>query len=154
MKGAYALVIELRHNTSLDIKSLGNIELKQGTLVYVGSAMGMGSTSLQNRIRRHFREKKTIHWHIDHLLAKASLIMAIWSESITPAECDIAHSLDNNESFEPSVKGFGSSDCRSGCFTHLFRYIGERKVEVVLSNVFGDLSLAPKQTSDGELRDT
>ena len=154
MKGAYALVLQLNSKIDLHIKSLGSLEFKPGILVYVGSAMGTGSTNLRNRIKRHFRKEKTIHWHIDHLLSRATLIMAIWSESQTPAECRIAQSLSSSKFFEPTVRGFGSSDCRSGCFTHLFRYIGTQRVEEVISKVFEDLSLTPMKTMNGNLQDT
>jgi len=64
------------------IKSLGEILFEPGLWVYVGSAMGSGSTSLENRLGRHFRKEKTIYWHIDYLLdSDAKIIEAIWAES-------------------------------------------------------------------------
>jgi Uri superfamily endonuclease len=152
LKGAYVLVIRVDSDVFLHIKSLGHLKIESGILAYVGSAMGSGSTNLENRIRRHFRSEKTIHWHIDHLLAtKSSLTMAVWSESNEPAECRIAERISKSSLFEPSAKGFGASDCKSKCYSHLYRYKGEDSAKEHLCKIFRELGLSPHVTTNGEL---
>ncbi|MHA1950564.1 MAG: DUF123 domain-containing protein [Candidatus Thorarchaeota archaeon] len=59
MKGAYVLIIEISETVDIQIQSLGNVSFQPGSWIYVGSAMGAGSTNLENRIKRHFRSEKT-----------------------------------------------------------------------------------------------
>jgi Uri superfamily endonuclease len=152
LKGAYVLIIRIDSDVSLHIKSLGHLKIDAGILTYVGSAMGSGSTNMENRIRRHFRSEKTIHWHIDHLLAtESSLTMAVWSESKEPAECRIVERISESSLFEPSVKGFGASDCKNKCYSHLYRYKGEGSVKEHLNKIFRELGLSPHVTTNGEL---
>ena len=71
MKGSYILVICLHENIIIQIGSLGKILFSKGYYLYIGSALGnSGSSTLRNRVKRHFlssMNKKT-HWHIDYLL--------------------------------------------------------------------------------------
>ncbi|MGY5858988.1 MAG: GIY-YIG nuclease family protein [Candidatus Thorarchaeota archaeon] len=152
MRGAYVLIIDLKEVRSFHIKSLGNLTFEKGTWLYIGSAMGNGSTSLENRIRRHFRSEKTIHWHIDHLLkSDASIRNSIWSESSEPVECDIAKSIEQMENIYPGPKGFGASDCKNKCFTHLYHSQIESCLEEQIQSVFSKLKLEPRITQDGNL---
>jgi Uri superfamily endonuclease len=150
MRGAYVLIIDLKQNRLLKLKSLGNLSIDKGTWIYVGSAMGMGSTNLENRIRRHFRSEKTIHWHIDHLLDSDSKIRAsIWSESSSPVECAIVKSIDKMVDVNPGPRGFGSSDCKQKCWTHLYQAQVSNGLEKKIQDVFKNLKLEPKITYDG-----
>ena len=152
MRGAYVLIIDLHENLSFRLKSLGDLSFDKGTWVYVGSAMGMGSTSLENRLRRHFRSEKTIHWHIDHLLDSGSNIRAaIWSESSSPVECEIAKNIDILEGINTGPKGFGASDCKQKCGTHLFHSEIGNGLEKKIQDVFKKLNLEPRITQDGSL---
>ncbi|MBE0525347.1 MAG: GIY-YIG nuclease family protein [Candidatus Thorarchaeota archaeon] len=152
MRGVYILIIDLKQTLSFQLKSLGNLSFEKGTWIYVGSAMGIGSTSLENRIRRHFRSEKTIHWHIDHLLNSDSKIRcSIWSESSGPVECDIAKSIEQLDNVYPGPKGFGASDCKKKCFTHLFYSKIESNLEKKIHSIFAKQKLKPKVTQDGYL---
>ncbi len=152
MRGAYVLIIDIHENISLRFKSLGNLSFDKGTWVYVGSAMGMGSTSLENRIHRHFRSEKTIHWHIDHLLDSGSTIRtAIWSESSYPVECEIVSSINILDDIHPGPRGFGASDCKQKCGTHLFHSTIGKGLEKKIQDVFRKLNLDPRITQDGSL---
>jgi len=152
MRGAYALIINLHEDLSLSFKSLGDLSFQKGTWVYVGSAMGMGSTNLENRIHRHFRSEKTIHWHIDHLLeSDANIRAAIWSESSSPVECDIAKKIEILDDILPGPKGFGASDCKQKCGTHLFHSKISNGLERKIQDVFRKLKLDPRITQDGSL---
>lgn len=147
MRGAYVLIIDLIENVSFQLKSIGELSFEKGTWIYVGSAMGLGSTSLENRIRRHFRSEKTIHWHIDHLLKSNSKIRAvIWSESTTPVECNIAKSMAQMENIDPGPKGFGASDCKQKCWTHLYHSKVKSGLEEKMQMMFTGLNLDPRIT--------
>ena len=152
MRGAYVLIIDLDEIVSFNLKSLGSLSFGKGTWTYVGSAMGMGSTSLENRISRHFRSEKTIHWQIDHLLDSDSKIRSsIWSESSSPVECAIAKSIDKMVNVNPGPRGFGASDCKQKCWTHLYHAKIGKGLEKEIQYVFRSLKLEPKITYDGIL---
>jgi len=107
---------------------------------------------LENRIARHFRSEKTIHWHIDHLLKSDTKIRSsIWSESSEPVECDIAKSIEQMDDIYLGPKGFGASDCKNKCFTHLYQSKIESGLEEKIIGVFTKLNLKPKVTQDGNL---
>ena len=152
MKGAYTLIIDLEKDLSFSLKTLGDLSFEKGTWIYIGSAMGNGSTSLENRIRRHFRSEKTIHWHIDHLLKSNSRIRsAIWAESSTHIECDIAKSIEQMKNISPGPRGFGASDCKKKCWTHLSHSKIENGLEKKIQSVFTKLLLKPRMSQDGNL---
>ncbi|MBU4245420.1 MAG: GIY-YIG nuclease family protein [Nanoarchaeota archaeon] len=65
MKGIYCLVIRLEKDARIRIGSLGELFFEKGSYVYVGSAMN----GLENRIARHLRYEKKLHWHIDYMLS-------------------------------------------------------------------------------------
>ncbi|MFX1560170.1 MAG: DUF123 domain-containing protein [Promethearchaeota archaeon] len=152
MRGVYVLVIRIKQPITIQIRSKRMIEFESGIWVYVGSAMGTGSTSLENRLERHFRKNKTIHWHIDYLLDEDSEIeKAIWAQTTSHLECDLAKSLTSYDAFKIGPKGFGSSDCKSGCVAHIFKYQNGKEVDSVLNSVFVKLGLQFQTTMDGQL---
>ncbi|TFG34412.1 DUF123 domain-containing protein [Candidatus Thorarchaeota archaeon] len=129
---------------------MGNFLLDSGSWVYIGSAMGEGSTSLENRIRRHFRHQKKIYWHIDHLLnLYVQLKAAVWAESSEAIECLISKQLEENRGFTSGPKGFGASDCKRGCNTHLYHSRNHNNVEDVIMDVFRRLRMIPEVTYNG-----
>ncbi|MFX1481705.1 MAG: DUF123 domain-containing protein [Promethearchaeota archaeon] len=152
MKGAYALVIEIERPIKVRIKSLGVVSFGAGSWVYVGSAMGRTSTSLERRIERHFRSQKSVYWHIDHLLAeKVHLAKAVWAESVEHVECDIAQLMQGREEFEVGPLKFGASDCRRGCKSHIFRISTKESEDDIVKDVFKTLGLHGLITADGRL---
>lgn len=141
MKGAYALVLQIPHVLNVNVGRLGALEFERGMWVYVGSAMGEGSTSLENRLQRHFSNDKSIFWHIDRILASgATSLCAIWTESNEKIECQISEALIRSSEFQSGPKGFGSSDCISGCESHLFHYRGGLNVVDSLQKIFKQLN--------------
>ena len=54
IRGAYALVLRLAHETRLDIATLGRPLLPAGLYLYAGSAWGPGG--IRARVRRHLRQ--------------------------------------------------------------------------------------------------
>jgi len=136
--GTYILVVALERDTRLTIGSLGGHDLRAGYYLYVGSALN----GLRSRLSRHLRPEKKRHWHIDYLLAIASVCEIWYMESPERHECAWAEALRWSGVVEPAAPGFGSSDCR--CGTHLF-YSAERpSVEtafMMASTAEGSMSL-------------
>ncbi|MFW9794566.1 MAG: DUF123 domain-containing protein [Candidatus Thorarchaeota archaeon] len=152
MKGAYVLIIRIEKDVNVQIKSLGRVTFQAGTWVYVGSAMGDGSTSLENRIKRHFSSDKTIYWHIDYLLDKeVKLQKVFWAQSSTHSECDIAQQIQSRTEFQEGPRHFGSSDCQKECAAHLFGFNDVDSVEDVIEDVFKQVSLHPSISTDGQI---
>jgi len=111
MNGAYLLVMELPEHTTIMLGKQGRIHFEKGWYVYVGSALN----GLDQRIQRHLRREKKIHWHIDYLLPLTKNISVYFKENNQKEECAIASCFERNFS---SIPGFGCSDCT--CASHLF----------------------------------
>lgn len=121
-RGAYCLVIRLDAEREATIGRLGRLRFAKGYYVYCGSAM----RGLAARIARHQRRKKTLHWHIDYLLAlpAARLITAIPYPSNQRRECALNQAMQRWPGATIPVPGFGSSDCACGCPAHLTYFEG------------------------------
>ena len=133
LKGVYTLVIEIPTTLDIKIGSMGNQTFERGFWVYVGSAQGIASTSLERRLQRHHRKEKKIHWHIDFLLdSKVNLVDAYWSETDRNRECDLVSNMLESKKFRPGPWRFGASDCKKGCFAHLLYY-------TIKGNPIGDI---------------
>jgi len=111
MKGSYILLIELKKDILAPIGKLGIKHFSKGYYVYVGSALN----GLEQRIQRHLRRQKKMHWHIDYFLKHAEIKNVFYKESNIREECKIAKTL---ESALSPIPGFGCSDCK--CKSHFF----------------------------------
>jgi Uri superfamily endonuclease len=110
----YQLHIELRRRARIEIGRLGRHVLAAGRYVYTGSAC----RGMEARIRRHLSRDKTPHWHIDYLLLHpAARVVAV--RRFRAPECQVNR---RGTGIIP-VPGFGATDCRAGCGSHL-RYLG------------------------------
>jgi len=127
MKGTYPLVIKLYKDASITVGKLGVIYFKKGYYVYIGSA----SNGLQQRIQRHLRTYKKIHWHIDYFLPYTEIVNIFYKENTRKEECKIARLFKKNFI---NIPGFGCSDC--SCKSHLFH--GHLKE---LSQIANDLQM-------------
>ena len=107
---SYQLFINLSQNIEIQIGKLGLFSFPKGTYVYTGSA----KRNIDTRITRHLSKDKNLHWHIDYLLTNehTKIIKVIKSEF---SECD----LNTDVKGEIIVKGFGNSDCKKYCKSHL-----------------------------------
>ena len=107
---SYQLIISLSQNINIQIGKLGLFSFQKGTYVYAGSA----KRNMDARIKRHLSKDKNLHWHIDYLLAneQTKIIKVIKSEL---SECD----LNGHVKGKIIAKGFGSSDCKENCKSHL-----------------------------------
>jgi endonuclease-3 len=125
MKGSYILFIKLDEDRLIEYGVKKKNYFKKGFYIYVGFAIN----SLENRIERHLRNNKKIHWHIDYLLNYGQMISIFYRESNNREECDIANLLKKR--FLP-ISDFGSSDCK--CKTHLFYGSKKKLLEFIIQN--------------------
>jgi len=113
---SYQLSITLSRPVRVEIGRLGVFDFPSGRYIYTGSAI----RNLGARIARHLRREKRLRWHIDYLLAVPEAAVT-GVERFAQAECE----LNCNTTGEVVVAGFGASDCRAGCGSHL-KYIEAR----------------------------
>jgi Uri superfamily endonuclease len=116
--GSYVLIMRLPQRTALDIGRLGRFDFAPGWYAYAGSACGPGG--LAARVSRHCRASKTVHWHVDHLRARAELTVVWYSVGNQKRECHWARVLSKLPDACVVAPGFGASDCR--CGTHLLHF--------------------------------
>lgn len=108
----YQLLIEVTRTVSVQIGRLGCFEFVAGNYVYTGSAL----RNFEARIRRHQSAVKKMHWHIDYLLAAPGVHVREVLR-YTEAECGINQRVVGSI----PIPGFGATDCRAGCGSHLKR---------------------------------
>ncbi len=151
-KGIYALILQNDNDKEIAIGSLGLVRFHMGFYVYVGSAMGRGPTSVENRVRRHFSGSKKKHWHIDYLLEHVEIYDVLWAKSDVRLECSLVQEIVNMNEFEYGPKSFGNSDCKSFCQAHILKYKGFNTPMNYLIDAFSKLGLVPHDHDDMELR--
>lgn len=115
--GSYVLVLALKQTRLLTIGRLGQVTLPAGVYAYAGSAFGSGG--LRARVGRHLRGDGVTHWHIDTVRSVAEVRAGFYTVSDTPLECAWSQALAAMPGATIPVRGFGSSDCQSGCAAHL-----------------------------------
>ncbi|NPV51196.1 MAG: GIY-YIG nuclease family protein [Candidatus Methanofastidiosum sp.] len=117
-KGAYSLLLVLENDQLIEIGKLGRILFKKGYYVYNGSALGGFG-----RVRYHLKQNKTKRWHIDYLLEYAKILKIIIAKDAKNHEHDISKFLASVIGAETPTLGFGSSDCKEKCPSHLVYFI-------------------------------
>ena len=116
--GTYALILQSHSKANVQIGQWGEIELRPGYYIYVGSAFGPGG--IKARVERHWRTDKRKHWHIDYLRKYVTPFEAWISYETERLEHQWAQIIYDMPEMVP-IQGFGCSDCR--CFSHLFHTI-------------------------------
>jgi Uri superfamily endonuclease len=111
---SYQLRIEVQRPVCISVGRLGLFLFPAGRYVYTGSAR----RNLEARIARHLRKEKTLRWHIDWLLSASGVKVATVKRS-RESECILNQKIVGTI----VVPGFGASDCRNRCGSHLF-YLG------------------------------
>jgi len=111
----YQLHIRLTRRQDIVIGRLGRFSLDEGRYLYTGSA----TRNMRARLLRHLSRHKSLHWHIDYLLAAESAVITGIS-LMSDSECIVNQSV---KAVIP-IPGFGASDCRAGCRAHL-KYLGQ-----------------------------
>jgi Uri superfamily endonuclease len=110
----YQIVFRLCNPLSLPVGALGVRRFPAGRYVYTGSAR----RGLEARLRRHLSRDKRLRWHIDYLLS-APGVEVLSTRTFVEEECAVSQATAG----EIPVEGFGASDCRRGCGSHL-KYLG------------------------------
>ena len=119
--GCYSLIITLKRRKQIRVGKLGVARFPAGTYVYTGSAL----KGLAARLKRHCSHKKKIHWHIDHLLTlPAARVKKIVVYPPAPhQECRQNQRIAARAGATVILHNFGSTDCKSGCASHLFFFL-------------------------------
>ena len=106
----YQLLIRISQPVCVTVGRFGEFSFSAGRYVYTGSA----TRNFEARVRRHLAREKTLRWHIDYLLAAPGVEIVEVIRSVVP-ECE----LNQRQPGGVIVPGFGASDCRAGCGSHL-----------------------------------
>ncbi len=143
-RGVYTLVIRVEAPMEFRAGRLGKTRLEPGFYLYTGSGLGKGALGLRGRVKRHLGARKRTFWHIDYLLGQpqASVAAVVASPSLNKEECRVNRALMGALRAEAPVKGFGSSDCRSGCPAHLL-YVGLDDPTGRVAAAYAGLGLRP-----------
>jgi len=114
--GVYQLWIRLTRDARITVGRLGRFVFPAGMYVYTGRA----SRVLRARVLRHARGGSKKHWHIDYLLGHryARLFRVVLVSDNPDEECSASRAITSQR--ECIAPGFGASDCREGCASHLF----------------------------------
>ena len=118
--GSYALVFEISREVQVHIGRAGLHLFPAGTYIYAGSAHGSGG--LRARIAHHLRAASRPHWHLDYLFPHAIARCCYYTVNEVKIECEWSHLLAGLPGARVVMPGFGSSDCRAGCLTHLYHW--------------------------------
>ena len=109
---SYQLHINIKNDIEIEVGKRGRFKFCVGKYIYTGSA----KKNIDERIKRHQSKSpdKKLHWHIDYLLKDDNVeILAV--HKFDKPECILNQEVGG----EVIVAGFGSSDCKSGCGSHL-----------------------------------
>jgi Uri superfamily endonuclease len=106
----YQLLIEVARPVRANIGRLGSFAFPAGRYIYTGSAR----RNFEARVARHLRTEKTLRWHVDYLLVMPGVRIAGVRRYVED-ECAINQATPGSV----PVPGFGASDCRAGCGSHL-----------------------------------
>jgi len=138
-KGIYTLIIVLSKETRLNVGKLGVRKFPKGYYTYTGSALGKGATSLKQRVSRQLRKRKRNLWHIDFLLANenTTVTAVVATETNKKLECKMNRYIKMEGGAKIPVKGFGSSDCKEKCESHLL-YFGEEEIKSKIATFYAE----------------
>ena len=107
---SYSLYIKVEKPLIVTVGRFGCFEFAPGNYIYSGSAR----RNLLARVNRHLKKQKKLRWHIDYLLSAPAVDIVKVLVS-TLSECELVAAGGGSI----VVSGFGASDCRSGCGSHL-----------------------------------
>ena len=116
LAGTYILVCQAWQAGAVLAGSLGQLNVRKGYFLYVGSALGPGG--LRARLAHHMWPGPKPRWHIDYLRTLVPLRQIWFCYGPERREHDWAGVFRELEGASIPFPGFGSSDC--GCESHLF----------------------------------
>lgn len=128
--GTYALLLSSTSDAEIRVGRHGDMRLRPGFYVYVGSALGPGG--VRARVSHHLRDSPRPHWHIDYLRSRAR-VEEIWvCHGRTRQEHLWARLFSSIPGVSVPLRGFGASDC--DCPAHVF-YFESKAVHVRIREV-------------------
>ena len=128
-KGNYILVLKINKNVLVALPRFGKIELSAGIYFYCGSAHGNGG--IRSRVKRHLKNNATKVWHIDHIKSYMQ-VSEIWFQiDAANRECQFSQFLVNQKFSQIPIIGFGASDCKSRCGSHLIMFPKSTDLDVL-----------------------
>ena len=120
----------------------GGCASKKATMWYVSSAQ----SSLFPRMERHYSKKKRLYWHIDYPTTNEGTRIKCAIYFVTDSkefECFLSKRI-SALNFSKAVPSFGSTDCRSGCRSHLFILkMSLRQATTSITETYKKLGLRP-----------
>ena len=114
--GTYALTLSATADALVQIGLLGQLHVRAGFYVYVGSAFGPGG--VRARIAHHCRPAARPHWHIDYLRVAVHPITIWYTYDTLRREHQWAEVLRRTHGVSIPLQRFGASDCT--CVSHLY----------------------------------
>ena len=148
-RGTYSLIIFVLDEVRANVGRFGEKVFPRGYYAYTGSALGKGGASLEGRLSRHLRAQKRKRWHIDYLLAQKNVELkaAVVVCSREKLECEFNRLIKNRMEATTPILGFGASDCKAECESHLLRFPHVTKGEVVVERMVSLASELSKASS-------
>jgi len=142
-RGVYSIGIHIREPLEVRIRGR-TCRLETGNYLYTGSALGVNN-NLHTRIRRHLLSRKKAYWHIDQITNSrhSSVFFVVFSETDRKMECAVNKAASAFTKAETPLPGFGSSDCKAGCRSHLLR-LREKDSLTEITRAYESLKLNPK----------
>ena len=142
-KGNYIVVFTLETEVKFENPRFGAICLAPGYYLYCGSAHG--NKGLRSRVTRHMSKLGKKFWHIDYIKEYLRPIEVWYQVSLEKNECHFLQLLHNQPDSNLPITGFGSSDCREGCESHLVFFPFRRNLDqlfLIFENCFSEIHRA------------
>jgi Uri superfamily endonuclease len=114
--GTYALILSSRVVRPLAIGRRGQLDVRRGFYVYVGSAFGPGG--VRARVAHHQKLAVRPHWHIDYLRRVTQLEETWVTYDPVRREHQWAEMFGRLRGATIPLAGFGATDC--ACEAHLY----------------------------------
>lgn len=127
LAGTYALLLSSPGNRLVQVGQLGQLHVRRGFYVYIGSAFGAGG--VRARVAHHCRPATRRYWHIDYLKEVTQLTEVWWTHDPVRQEHQWAVLFEHLRGSSIPLPGFGASDC--GCASHLFFFTASPSFSIV-----------------------
>ena len=125
----YSLLIRVDEKLSLRVGRLGIVLFLPGYYSYTGRAR----IGLDARIARHMKKRKVCRWHIDYLTSAdgVQVLKVIVHNHDAEKECKINRLLSGLPSARIYAPGFGASDCKQDCGSHLVYFSQRPRIDLL-----------------------
>ncbi len=118
--GTYALVFSSVAKTVVQIGKLGEIRLRPGWYVYVGSALA-AKTGVLRRVTRHADPTRPKKWNVDYVKPHLRLLEIWYTHDPVRRECQWAVAVGAGRGAQVHLAQIGARDCKK-CATHFYYF--------------------------------